>query len=88
MQIYRLNNVKICLAFVFNHQYLKNIPKLKNVVIGFPTSIPFSTFLKVLKSLPVYETSIHFQGFFAQAYSHLPKDLVLYFLLNDLILYN
>ena len=48
---------------------------------------PFSTFCEDDEVIPVYETSIHFQGFFAQAYSHLPKDFDYYiFCADDLIL--
>ena len=82
---------KICLAFIFNHQYEKNIPKLRKIYGDRFSTIkylsPFSTFSEDDEVIPVYETSIHFQGFFAQAYSHLPKDLDYYiFCADDLIL--
>ena len=82
---------KICLSLVFNHQFEQNLPKLKKIYGERFSNIrylsPFSTYSEVNGVIPVYETSIHFQGFFAQAYSHLPKDFDYYiFCADDLIL--
>ena len=81
----------ICLSFVFNHQYEKNIPKLKQIYKSRFSTIrflsPFSDWNEDDDIIPVHETSIHFQGYFAQAYSHLPKDFDYYvFCADDLIL--
>lgn len=81
----------ICLSFVFNHKYEKNIPKLKKIYKERFSTIrflsPFSNWKQDDEIIPVYETSIHFQGYFAQAYSHLPKDFDYYvFCADDLIL--
>jgi hypothetical protein len=81
----------ICLSFVFNHQYEKNISKLKKIYKERFSTIrflsPFSDWNKDDDIIPIYETSIHFQGYFAQAYSHLPKDFDYYvFCADDLIL--
>jgi hypothetical protein len=81
----------ICLSFVFNHQYEKNIPKLK-IIYGDRFSTirflsPFSDWSVDKAIIPIFETSIHFQGYFAQAYSHLPKDFDYYvFCADDLLL--
>ena len=82
---------KICLSFIFNHQYENNIPKLRKIYGDRFSTIqylsPFSTFSEDDEVIPIYETSIHFQGFIAQAYSHLPKDLDYYiFCADDLLL--
>ena len=43
--------------------------------------------VKNLDVIPIFETSIHFQGYFAQAFVHLPKDCEYYvFCGDDLIL--
>ena len=81
----------ICLSFVFNHQYEKNIPKLKEIYKDRFSNIrylsPFSHWNRDGDIIPIYETSIHFQGYFAQAYSHLPKNFDYYvFCADDLIL--
>ena len=81
----------ICLSFVFNHQYEKNIPKLKQIYGKRFSTIrflsPFSNRTKDKEIIPIFETSIHFQGYFAQAYSHLPKDYDYYvFCADDLLL--
>ena len=82
---------KICLSFVFNHPYEKNIPKLKKIYKERFSTIrflsPFSNWNQDNDVIPIYESSIHFQGYFAQAYSHLPKDFDYYvFCADDLIL--
>ena len=82
---------KICISFVFNHQYEKNISKLKKIYKGRFSTIrflsPFSDWNEDNDIIPIYETSIHFQGYFAQAYAHLPKDFDYYvFCADDLIL--
>ena len=82
----------ICLSFVFNHQYEKNISKLKKIYKERFSTIrflsPFSDWNQEDDDIiPIYETSIHFQGYFAQAYLHLPKDFDYYvFCADDLIL--
>jgi len=82
---------KICLSFIFNHQYEKNIPKLKDIygdrfsVIKYLS--PFSTYNDDQEVIPIYETSINFQGYIAQAYQHLPKNCEYYiFCADDLLL--
>lgn len=80
----------ICLSIVFNHQFEKNIPKLRSLYKDRFSTIrylsPFSK-SKEKEVIPIYETSIHFQGYFAQAFSHLPKDCDYYvFCGDDLIL--
>jgi hypothetical protein len=80
----------ICLSFVFNHQFEKNIPKLKKLYDDrFSTIRYLSPFSKSTEPdiIPIFETSIHFQGYFAQAFAHLPKDCEYYvFCGDDLIL--
>ena len=80
----------ICLSFVFNHQFEKNIPKLKKLYDDrFSTIRYLSPFSKSTEPdiIPIFETSIHFQGYFAQAFAHLPKDCKYYvFCGDDLIL--
>ena len=81
---------KICLSLVFNHQFEKNIPKLRNIYKDrFSTIRYLSPFSKSNdpEVIPIFETSVHFQGYFAQAFSHLPKDCDYYvFCGDDLIL--
>ena len=83
---------KVCLSIVFNHQYEKNISKLRDVYGGRFSTIrylsPFSTFSKDKEIIPVFETSIHFQGYFAQAYDKLPKDCDYYLFCGDDLLLN
>lgn len=80
----------ICLTFVFNHQYEKNIPKLRKLYQKrFSTIRYLSPFSKSVDPdiIPVFETSIHFQGYFAQGLRHLPRDCDYYvFCGDDLIL--
>ena len=81
---------KICLSIVFNHQFEKNIPKLREIYGQKFSTIrylsPFSE-SKDDEVIPIYESSIHFQGYFAQAYLHLPKDFDYYvFCADDLLL--
>jgi hypothetical protein len=81
---------EICLSVVFNHQFEKNIPKLRNIYKDRFSTIrylsPFSK-CKDPEVIPVCETSVHFQGYFAQAFTHLPKDCDYYvFCGDDLIL--
>ena len=80
----------ICLSFVFNHQFEKNIPKLKKLYEDRFSTIrylsPFSTSTDP-KIIHIFEKSIHFQGYFAQAFRHLPKNCEYYvFCGDDLIL--
>ena len=82
---------KICLSFVFNHQYENNISKLQKIY-GKRFSIlrflsPFSDWDDRKDIIPIYETSVHFQGYFSQAYAQLPKDCDYYvFCADDLLL--
>ena len=81
---------KICLSIVFNHQFEKNIPKLNELYeerFSFIRYLsPFSTG-ETKNVISIYETSIHFQGYFSQAYQHLPKNCDYYvFCADDLIL--
>ena len=82
---------KICLSFIFNHQYEKNIPKLRKIyedrfsVIRYLS--PFSTYNNDEEVIPIYETSINFQGYIAQSLKHLPHDCDYYiFCADDLLL--
>ena len=81
---------KICLSFVFNHQFEKNIPKLRELYDNrFSTIRYLSPFSKTddKQIIPIHEKSIHFQGYFAQSFAHLPKDCEYYvFCGDDLIL--
>ena len=81
---------KICLSIVFNHQFEKNIPKLRKLYDKrFSTIRYLSPFSRSNEPdiIPVSETSVHFQGYFAQAYRHLPKNFDYYvFCGDDLIL--
>lgn len=86
-----MSSPKVCLSFVFNHQFEKNIPKLLKMYKERFSTIrflsPFSISSDYSEVIPIYETSIHFQGYFAQAYFHLPKDFDYYvFCADDLIL--
>jgi hypothetical protein len=80
----------ICLSFVFNTQFEKNIPKLKKLYEDrFSTIRYLSPFSKRTDPniIPIFETSIHFQGYFAQALRHLPKNCEYYvFCGDDLVL--
>jgi len=81
---------KICLSFVFNNQFENNIPKLRELYDDRFSTIrylsPFSRSQNI-GIVPVFETSMHFQGYFAQAFAHLPKDCEYYvFCGDDLIL--
>ena len=81
---------KICLSVVFNHQFEKNIPKLRNIYKDRFSTIrylsPFSK-CKDPEVIPVCETSVHFQGYFAQGFKNLPKDCEYYvFCGDDLVL--
>jgi hypothetical protein len=80
----------ICLSFVFNTQFEKNIPKLKKLYDDrFSTIRYLSPFSKRTDPniIPIFETSIHFQGYFAQAFRHLPENCEYYvFCGDDLIL--
>jgi len=81
---------KICLSFVFNHQFEQNIPKLRKLYDDrFSTIRYLSPFSKSTESdiIPIFEASIHFQGYFAQAFRHLPRNCDYYvFCGDDLIL--
>ena len=82
---------KICLSFIFNHQYEKNIPKLREIYGDRFSTIrylsPFSTYNDDQEVIPVYETSINFQGYIAQSLRFLPNDCDYYiFCADDLLL--
>lgn len=82
---------KICLSFIFNHQYENNIPKLREIYGDRFSTIrylsPFSTFSNDQEVIPTYETSINFQGYIAQSFKSLPKDCEYYiFCADDLLL--
>ena len=80
----------ICLSFVFNHQFEENIPKLRKLYDDRFSTIrylsPFSR-SNAPDIIPISETSVHFQGYFAQALRHLPRNCDYYvFCGDDLIL--
>ena len=82
---------KICLSFIFNHKYEKNICKLRQIYKDRFSTIrylsPFSTYNDDQEVIPIYETSINFQGYIAQAYKQLPKNCEYYiFCADDLLL--
>ena len=88
-----INNMsKVCLSFVFNHQFEKNIPKLRKIYRKRFSTLrflsPFSTYSEDKDVITVYETSVHFQGYFAQAYNQLPKDCDYYIFCGDDLLLN
>jgi hypothetical protein len=81
----------ICLSFVFNHKYEKNIPKLREIYSERFSTIrflsPFSNWGKEDDVITIHETSVRFQGYFAQAYPHLPSNFDYYaFCADDLYL--
>ena len=82
---------EICLSFVFNHQYEKNIPKLRELYGNRFSTIrylsPFSR-SKEVDVIPIFESSIQFQGYFAQAFIHLPKDCEYYVFCGDDLIIN
>ena len=83
--------VKICLSFVFNHQFEKNIPKLRKLYDNrFSTIRYLSPFSKSTEPdiIPIFETSIHFQGYFAQAFKHLPINCDYYIFCGDDLILN
>ena len=82
---------KICLSLIFNHQYEKNIHKLRKIYEDRFSTIrylsPFSTYNDDQEVIPVYETSINFQGYIAQSFKFLPNDCDYYiFCADDLLL--
>ena len=82
---------KICLSFIFNHQYEKNIPKLREIYGDRFSTIrylsPFSSYNEDQEVIPVYETSINFQGYIAQSLKLLPNNCDYYiFCADDLLL--
>lgn len=83
---------KICLSFVFNHQFEENIPKLKSLYYPRFSTIrflsPFSDHSENEEIIPIYETSVHFQGYFAQAYKWLPKNFDYYLFCGDDLILN
>ena len=86
-----MSNSSVCLSFVFNHQFEENITTLRSIYGKRFSSIyflsPFSDWNQNKEIIPIFETSVHFQGYFAQAYSYLPKDYDYYaFCADDLFL--
>ena len=82
---------KICLSIVFNHQFEKNIPKLRELYDGrFSTIRYLSPFSKSTDPdiIPIFETSVHFQGYFAQAWAQLPKNCEYYIFCGDDLILN
>ena len=80
----------ICLSFVFNNQFDSNIVKLNKIYNNRFSTIRYLSPFSMLNDnqvIPIYETSLHFQGYFAQAYSKLPKNCEYYvFCGDDLVL--
>ena len=82
---------RICLSFIFIHQYVKTFDKLREIYRDRFSTIkylsPFSTFNDDQEVIPIYETSINFQGYIAQSFKYLPKDYDYYiFCADDLLL--
>lgn len=82
---------KICFSLLFNHRFDRNVPILRELYAHrFSTLrflMPFVEWDAEPDVLPVFETAVHFQGYFAQAYERLPKDCDYYvFCGDDLIL--
>ena len=81
----------ICLSFVFNHQFERNIPKLRKFYDDrFSTIRYLSPFSKTTEPdiVPIFEKSIHFQGYFAQALRHLPRNCDYYIFCGDDLILN
>ena len=81
----------ICLSFIFNHQFEKNIPKLRKLYDDrFSTIRYLSPFSKSTEPdiIPIFEKSIHFQGYFAQAFRHLPRNCNYYIFCGDDLILN
>ena len=81
----------ICLSFIFNHQFEKNIPKLRKLYDDrFSTIRYLSPFSKSTEPdiIPIFEKSIHFQGYFAQAFRHLPRNCDYYIFCGDDLILN
>lgn len=83
---------EVCFAVVFNHRYDENIPKLEKIYADRFDSlfflVPFYTGDQP-NVLSVYENSIFFHGFFAQAYERLFSERYSHyvFIADDLILH-
>ena len=82
---------KICFSLLFNHRFDRNVPILRKLYAErFSTLrflMPFVEWDAEPDVFPVFETSVHFQGYFAQAYERLPQDCDYYvFCGDDLIL--
>ena len=85
------NSNKICFSVLFNHRYDQNIPILKKLYSNRFTTlrflIPFIEWSHDSDIIPIIETSVHFQGYFTQAFKHLPDDSDYYiFCADDLII--
>lgn len=81
----------ICLSFIFNNQFEKNIPKLRKLYDDrFSTIRYLSPFSKSTEPdiIPIFEKSIHFQGYFAQAFRHLPGNCDYYIFCGDDLILN
>ena len=83
---------KIALLIVFNHRFDRNIPRLnelyKNKFSNVYHVVPFYNGTDA-NVIPVYENSYNFQGYIAQAYSHLKdKGFTHYFVVADDMIIN
>lgn len=80
-----------CLIIIFNHKYDKNIERLENLYAPKFSNIfflvPFYTGTKK-NVIPVYESSIYFQGYIAQGFKsyYRPEFSHYFFIGDDLIL--
>ncbi len=83
---------KVCLVFIFNHRYEKNIEKLKKIYKNrfslFRFIVPFYKGDENEEVIPVYESSYYFEGYYMQAAEKLAvldaDDFL--FIADDLIL--
>jgi hypothetical protein len=81
----------VILVVIYNHKYDKNIDIVENLYCKrFSTIyhiVPFYTGDKP-NVIPVYENSIYFEGYIAQAYSHFfhPEAAHYFFVADDMIL--
>ena len=81
----------ICLSIVFNHKFEENVPKLRKLYDHrFSTIRYLSPFSKSTDPdiIPIFESSIHFQGYFAQAFAQLPKNCEYYIFCGDDLILN
>jgi len=82
----------VALVIVFNHRYDKNIPQLESIYEDRFSDIyylvPFYDGDKP-NVIPVYESSFHFQGYFAQGFKHYFREEYEHYLFvaDDLLLH-